>query len=110
MSDYKGLDQMRALMKHAKLPTPLSQRSQRDFPGTGFKHRAMRRLISKAQKIQASGDKMLSVVRTTASGAKKELLGIYNMPNPNSPMNRLIRSMGSTGATKGRNKPRKGGK
>lgn len=100
MSEYKGLEQMRALMKHAKLPTPFSERSMKDFPGNSLQHKAGRKLISKARKIQSSGDKMLSVVHTAASGAKRELIGFYNMPNPNSPMNKLIRKMGNVKKTK----------
>ena len=100
MSEYKGLEQMRALMKHAKRPKPLSQRSQREFPGNSLQHRAARSLIAKAQQIQTSGDKMLSVVSQKASGAKKEILGFYNMPDPNSPMNKLIRKMGNVKKTK----------
>ena len=104
MSEYKGLEQMRALMKHAKLPKPMSQRSQREFPGNSLQHRAARSLIAKAQEIQTSGDKMLSVVRGTVDVNKKkiqrEILGFYNMPDPNSPMNKLIRKMGNVKKTK----------
>jgi len=81
MSEYKGIEQMRALMRHAKLPKPMSQRSQREFPGNSLQHRSARNLIVKAQKIQASGDRLIKMM----SGKR-------------------------VGAVKGRNKPRSGAK
>lgn len=100
MSEFKGIKQLQALMRAYKPPKPLSQRSQRDFPGNSLQHRAARGLISQAQKIQRSGDKLLGIETTSRSGQKKEVLGFYNMPDPNSPMNKLIRKMGKVQKTK----------
>lgn len=44
--------------------------------------------------IKSRGKKLLSFEHRSASGDKKELLGFYHVPNPNSPMNKIIRYMG----------------
>jgi|TARA_B100000085_G_C18471075_1_gene483090 hypothetical protein len=77
--------------------------------------------------IRKKGNKIVGFEHRSRSGKTTELLGIYNMPDPNSPMNRLIRYMGKVlgpennyrnmpkkyspkkvGTTQGRNNPRKG--
>ena len=61
--------------------------------------------------IRKKGNKIVGFEHRSRSGKTTELLGIYNMPDPNSPMNRLIRYMGKlkkSGTTQGRNNPRKG--
>lgn len=46
------------------------------------------------KEIRKKGKKIVGFEHRSRSGKTTELLGFYHIPNPNSPMNRLIRYMG----------------
>ena len=77
--------------------------------------------------IRQKGKKIVGFEHRSRSGKTTELMSLYHVPDPNSPMNRLIRYMGKVfspennyrnmpkkyspnkiGTTQGRNNPRKG--
>lgn len=49
-----------------------------------------------ADEIRRKGKKIVSFEHRPSSGKSKELLGFYHVPDPNSPLNKLIRFMGKT--------------
>ena len=99
MSEFKGIKQLQALMRAYKAP------KSKDYIGQDAGSRAARGVLSvgesqlrkrqkEAQVIKETGQKLFGVQTTSRSGQKKEVLGFYNVPNPNSPVNRLMRYMG----------------
>lgn len=47
-----------------------------------------------ADEIRNKGKKIVGFEHRSRSGKKTDLLSLYHVPNPNSPVNKLIRYMG----------------